>query len=337
MPHRSSHVRSRSHSAFTLIAGLVALLLVVSPPAPAADTTWPARAVRIIVAQAPGGPPDLIARFVAEPLGRALGVPVVVENRPGASGIIGVSAAAQAAADGYTLLIGTLSTHALVPHASPNVTYDPVRDFAPVANLFRSIKVLWVHPALPATTAGEWLRYVRSRPGALNFASGGVGSSNHVDMELVRTATGLDMVHVPYNGPAAAIAAVATGDAQAMIVSVGTGLPLAQSGKVRPLAVFGGRRSPQLPAVPTAGEQGLGAVDLSAWIGLLAPAGTPEAVIVRLNAELAQILGSAEAKAWADRQGMEITGGSPAAFAATLAADYERWGVAIRRLRLRPD
>lgn len=325
------------HRSCLAIAGLLASAIHFAASAQAAESPWPAHTVRVIVAQAPGGPPDLIARFVAEPLGRALGVPVVVENRPGASGIIGVNVAAQAAPDGHTLLIGTLSTHALVPHASANVPYDALRDFAPVANLFRSIKVLWVHPDLPVRNIDDWIRHVRARPGALNFASGGIGSSNHVDMELVQSVAGLDMVHVPYNGPAAAIAAVASGEAQAMVVSVGTGLGLAQNGKIRPLAVFSDRRSSRLPSVPTAREQGFTQADLSAWIGLFAPDGTPEAVVRRVNEEVAGILRSPEALAWAERQGMEIVGGSPASFAATAAADYQRWGEVIRRLKLRPE
>jgi tripartite-type tricarboxylate transporter receptor subunit TctC len=197
--------------------------------------------------------------------------------------------------------------------------------------------VLWVQPSLPITTTSEWIGYVRARPGVLNFASGGVGSSNHIDMELVMAVAGLDMVHVPYNGPSAAITAVASGDAQAMVVSVGTGLPLAQGGRIRPLAVFNDRRSPQLPEVPTAREQGFAAVDLSAWIGLLAPAGTPDTIVTRINTEVTKILSSPEAIAWADRHGLEIIGGSPTAFAATMAADYQRWGEMIRRLKLRPE
>jgi tripartite-type tricarboxylate transporter receptor subunit TctC len=326
----------------SIAAALVAMsclaaVSLASAPARAADPAWPSRALRIVVAQAPGGPPDLIARFIAEPLGRALGTAVVVENRAGASGIIGVNAVAQAAPDGYTLLIGTLSTHALVPNANPGASFDPVRDFVPIVNLFRSIKVLWVNPTLPVRSADEWIAYAKSRPGALNYASGGVGSSNHIDMELLNSTTGMNVLHVPYNGPSAAIAAVASGDAHAMIVSIGTGLPLAQGGRVRPLVLFGDRRSALLPDVPIAAEQGLARVDLSAWIGLLAPAGTPDPVIARVNAEVVKILQTPAAAEWANRQGLEIIGDSSAAFAATLVADYRRWGEVIRRLRLRPQ
>jgi tripartite-type tricarboxylate transporter receptor subunit TctC len=318
-------------------AGSLLALSALASPAHAVEGPWPERAVHIIVAQAPSGPPDLIARFIAGPLGRALAIPVVVDNRPGAAGIIGVTAAAQAAPDGYTLLIGTLSTYALVPHASATVPFDVLRDFAAVANLFRSIKVLWINPALPPTTTEAWIAYVKARPGALNFASGGIGSSNHIDMELLKSTAGLDIVHVPCNGPTAAIAAVGSGDAQAMIVSVGTGLPLAQGGRIRPLVVFSERRALQFPNVPTARELGLAVDNLDSWIGLLAPAGTPEAIVVRVNAELNKILRLPDAAAWAERQGMEIVGGTPASFAATMAADYQRAGEMIRRLRLQKD
>jgi tripartite-type tricarboxylate transporter receptor subunit TctC len=217
------------------------------------------------------------------------------------------------------------------------VPFDALRDFVPVANLFRSIKVLWINAAQPATTATAWITYVKARPGALNFASGGVGSSNHIDMEMLKSAAGLDLVHVPYNGPAAAIAAVASGDAQAMIVSVTTGLPLAQGGRIRPLVVFSDTRAPQLQDVPTAREAGLAVVDLSSWIGVLAPAGTPDAIVARLNAELNRILRSPDAASWAARHGLEIIGGTPSAFAATMAADYQRGGDMIRRLNLQKE
>ena len=300
----------------------------------AADSAWPSRPVRIIVAQAPGGPPDLIGRYVAERLARALGTPVVVENRAGASGIIGIGEAARAQPDGHTLVVTTLSTHALVPHVAANVPYDPVRDFAAVSNLFRSIKAVWVSPALPVRTLPEFVAYAKARPGELNFASGGVGSSNHVDVELFKAATGVDLVHVPYNGPSAGLAAVASGDVQMMIVSVTTGVGLAQGGKVRPLVVFSAERSTLLPDVPTGRELGLSGLDLTAWIGLMAPAGTPVDIVRTLNREIDVILASDQTAAWAQRHGLEIARGSAESFARTVADDYARWGDAIRGMHV---
>ena len=317
------------------IACALAVFAALAPGLTAAQTPsadWPSRPIRIVVAQAPGGPPDRIARLVAEPLSRALGVPVAVENRPGASGIIGVDYAMRAAPDGYTLLIATLSTHVLVPATAERQPYDAVRDFAPVINLHRSIKALWVSSELPPRTAAEFVAYVQARPGALNYATGGAGSSNHIDMELFRTTTGLDIVHVPYNGPAAGITAVGSGEAQAMIVSVTTARGLAQAGKVRALALFAGKRTPLLPDVPTAAEAGFGDIDLSAWIGLVAPAGTPVAIVERLNRELERILREPASVAWAEAQGLEAIGGSTASFATTIENDRSRWTAAVKRL-----
>ncbi len=313
----------------------LAALVALTPALTAAQTAaadWPSRPIRIVVAQAPGGPPDRIARFVAEPLARALGVPVTVENRPGASGVIGADHAMRAAPDGYTLLIATLSTHVLVPATAEHPPYDAVRDFAPVINLHRSIKALWVPASLPPRTAAEFVAYARARPGELNYSTGGAGSSNHVDMELFRTAAGLDIVHVPYNGPAAAITAVGSGEAQAMIVSVTTARGLAQAGKIRALALFAAKRTPLLPDVPTAAEAGLGDIDLSAWIGLVAPAGTPAEIVEKLNREIERILRAPAGAAWADSQGLEAIGGSVAAFAATIENDRSRWTGAVKKL-----
>jgi tripartite-type tricarboxylate transporter receptor subunit TctC len=319
------------------IAACAVAAVVVPGRGTAADATWPVRPVRIIVAQAPGGPPDLIARHVAERLARNLGSPVIVDNRPGASGIIGIDQAARAAPDGHTLVIATLSTHALVPHVSPNVPYDPLRDFVAVSNLFRSIKAVWINASLPARTLPEFVAYAAARPGQLNFATGGVGSSNHVDVELFKAVAGLELAHVPYNGPGAAIAAVGSGDVQMMIVSITTGIGLAQAGRVRPLVVFSAQRSPLLPGVPTAREEGLTDLDLTAWIGLMAPAGTPAAVVNRINAAVDAVLRDPETIAWAQRNGLEIATGSAASFAQTVASDHARWGTLIRGMRLPPQ
>jgi tripartite-type tricarboxylate transporter receptor subunit TctC len=318
----------------SVLALAVVLFATFAPAALAAEAAWPARPVRIIVAQAPGGPPDLIGRYVAERLGRSLGTPVVVENRAGASGIIGIVEGARAQPDGHTLVVTTLSTHALVPHVAANVPYDPLRDFAAVSNLFRSIKAVWINPRIPARTLPEFVALAKARPGELNFASGGVGSSNHVDVELFKAATGIDLVHVPYNGPSAGIAAVASGDVQMMIVSITTGVGLAQGGKVRPLVVFSEERSPLLPDVPTGRELGLSGLDLTAWIGLMAPAGTPVDIVSRLNREIDAMLASPETAAWAQRHGLEIARGSAESFARTVADDYARWGDAIRGMHV---
>ena len=326
---------SIARRAFLLGVPVVLALATLPHRASAAEIIWPTQTIRIVVAQAPGGPPDLVARFVAEPLRHGLGAPVVVENRPGAGGIVGVDLASRAPPDGYTLLLATLSTHALVPHANGNARYDPVRDFKPVANLFRSIKALWVPAALPVSSLKDFIRYASERPGALNFATGGVGSSNHVDAALFVSAGKLDLVHVPYNGPSAGIAAVASGDAQMMIVSITTGLPLAQAGKVRALAVFSEARTPLLPDVPTAAEQGFAHLDLDAWMGLVAPAATPAAVVQRIHAELEALLQAPQTARWAREQGLEIARGSSAAFGRTIEADHARWGEVIRSMGLR--
>jgi len=313
------------------LAALTALTPCLSAAqAPAAE--WPSRPIRIVVAQAPGGPPDRIARFVAEPLARALGVAVTIENRPGASGVIGSEVAMRAAPDGYTLLIATLSTHVLVPATMERPPYDALRDFAPVINLHRSIKALWVPSTLPPRTLAEFAAYAQARTGQLNYATGGAGSSNHIDMEVFRAAAGIDLVHIPYNGPAAGITAVASGEAQAMIVSVTTALGAAQAGKVRALALFAAKRTPLLPDVPTAAEAGFGDIDLSAWIGLVAPAGTPAEIVERLNREIERVLRAPAAVAWADSQGLETIGGSSASFAATIESNLSRWSGAVKEL-----
>ena len=319
------------------IAAAVAAAHAQHALAQGAAAEWPSRPIRIVVAQAPGGPPDRIGRFAAEGLARALGVPVTVENRPGASGVIGAEVAMRAPPDGYTLLIATLSTHVLVPATMARPPFDALRDFAPVINLHRSIKALWVPAALPPRTLAEFVAYAKARPGELNYATGGAGSSNHVDMELFRDAAGLELAHIPYNGPAAGISAVASGEAQAMIVSVTTGLGAAQAGKVRALALFAARRTPLLPDVPTAAEAGIGNIDLSAWIGLVAPAGTPEPIVSRLNAEINRSLGTT-----ALQERIAAIGGvpapmSPAQFAAKAAEDSKRFGAIIKERKITGD
>jgi tripartite-type tricarboxylate transporter receptor subunit TctC len=318
------------------VAAALLALLALATSAFAQD--FPSRPIRLVVSQAPGGAADRIARYVADALAASLGggASVVVENRPGASGIIGAETVMRAPPDGHTLLLATLSTHALVPAVTPALPYDPVQSFAPVANLYGTVKALWVQGALPVRSLAELKAYVTARPGQLNYASGGVGSSNHVDMEIFRSAAGLELVHVPYNGPAAAIAGVASGDAQLMIVSVTGGAGVAQTGRVRPIAIFAHERSPLFPDVATAAEQGEGAIDLTAWAGIVAPAGTPAPIVARLNDALNRALRSPKALAWAAGEGLELAVGTSDAFAQTIAADQRRWAETIKRLGIAP-
>jgi tripartite-type tricarboxylate transporter receptor subunit TctC len=317
---------------------VVALCALLAFATSASAQEWPSRPIRIVVSQAPGGAADRIARYVADALAAALGggASVVVENRPGASGIIGAELVMRAPPDGHTLLLATLSTHALVPAVTPALPYDPVQSFAPVANLYGTVKALWVNGALPVRSLAELKAYASARPGQLNYASGGVGSSNHVDMEIFRSAAGLELVHVPYNGPAAAIAGVASGDAQLMIVSVTGGAGAAQTGRVRPIAVFAHERSPLFPDVATAAEQGEGAIDLTAWAGIVAPAGTPAPIVARLNEALNRALRSPKARAWAAGEGLELVVGTSDAFAQTIADDQRRWAETVKRLGIAP-
>lgn len=333
MASRRIAFRTLPRTAVCVVLALVTHGVAIAQSA-ATAAEWPTRPIRIVVSQAPGGAADRIARYVADALAPALGagVGVVVENRPGASGIIGAEAVMRAPPDGHTLLLATLSTHALVPAVTTNVPYDPVRSFTPVANLYGTVKALWVNAALPVTSLAELQAYASARPGQLNYASGGVGSSNHVDMEIWRRSTGLDLVHVPYNGPAAAIAGVAAGDTQMMILSITGGAGAAQSGRVRPIAVFAHARSPLFPDVATAAEQGAAAIDLTAWVGLVAPAGTPGVIVARLNEALVRSLRSPKALAWAASEGMETFVSTSDAFAATIERDQKRWREAIGQL-----
>ncbi|HEY8243889.1 MAG: Bug family tripartite tricarboxylate transporter substrate binding protein [Vicinamibacteria bacterium] len=321
-------------------ASLVAVALAAAGAAYAqpAPPDYPSRPIKLVVSQAPGGAPDRIARFVAQTLAEGLGgnASVVVENRPGASGVIGTESVMRAPPDGYTLLLAGTTTHGMLPAVMPNVPYDPVKSFAPVANLYGTVKALWVNATLPVTNLAEFNAYVAARPGRLNYASGGVGSSNYIDMEMYRAAADLDIVHVPYNGPAAGIAAVASGDTQMMIVSVTGAAGAAQAGKVRPIAVFAHARSPLFPDVRTAGEQGAGNVDLTAWLGIVAPAGTPPAIVAKLSDVLMRTLRTPKAQAWAASEGLETILEGSDALAATIERDGQRWRDTIKRLGIVP-
>jgi tripartite-type tricarboxylate transporter receptor subunit TctC len=321
------------------LLGAVALLSGGAMPladAAASEAAYPTRSIRIIVPQAPGGTVDLLSRVLAERMEAALGVAVVVDDRPGANGIIGNDLARRAAPDGYTLLAASTSTHAMTPHVVANLPYDSLRDFVPVVNLAYQTKVVLVSTALGVGTLDALATLARGRPRALNYASAGLGSSSHLDTEQLAAAMGIELVHIPYRGSTQTVAALIVNEVQVLLASVTAAQAAIAAGRVRALAVMADQRSPLLPGVPTLAEAGVPHLDVQTWIGFLAPASTPPAIVEQLNLATNRILKSPEVRSWMDKQGLEPIGGTPGAFGAALHADFEKWGTVARRLGLRP-
>jgi tripartite-type tricarboxylate transporter receptor subunit TctC len=260
--------------------GLLASLALLPGIARAAD--FPTRPLRVIVAYPPGGPTDVVMRLVAPGFEQAMGQPVVIENRGGAGGSVGAGVAARAVPDGYTILVNA-SSHAVNPSIYANLPYDPVRDFAPITLLATSPFVLVVHPSIPARTVPEFIEFVRGRPGTLTYASPGNGSANHLGMELLKSRTGTDLLHVPFAGGGPATTAVVAGQVLVTMAPVVVATSLIQSGQLRALALTGVQTLPTLPGLPTIAET-LPSFDITTWYGALAPAGTPPEIVERLRA-----------------------------------------------------
>jgi tripartite-type tricarboxylate transporter receptor subunit TctC len=316
---------------------VAAIALHPLPAASEAPQDYPSRPIRIIVPSAPSGAGDVIARELGEGLGEALRTPVVVENRPGASGVIGNGVAARAAPDGYTLLFATSATHIIAAHVISNLPYDPLRDFAPVINAGYATSVVVINTTLPVHTLGELIAYARARPGQLNYASSGVGSNSHIDTEVFAALAGIKLVHVPYRGTADGYRALLADEVQVMIGAITSALPHVKSGKLRALVVLSDQRSALLADVPTIAQAGLGNVDVRKWFGFLVPAGTPLEIVARLNRTFETVLHEPDVRAWMDRQGFELAGGSPRAFDRVLRADFAKWGETVRRLGIRSE
>jgi tripartite-type tricarboxylate transporter receptor subunit TctC len=304
----------------------------VAPVATTGGEPWPTRPIRIVVPQAAGGTADLVARVLAERLEAMLGVALVVDNRAGANGLIGTDAVRRAAPDGYTLLLASTATHVMAPHATSSGAFDPLRHFTPVINLAWQTKVALASAAVPATTLEGFVAYARARPGKLNYASTGLGSSSHLDAELLCAATGMKLVHIPYRGSGQTVAALTANEVQLLLASVTAAQGAVEMGYVRALAVFSPRRSPVMPRVPTIAEAGVPALDLRTWLGIVAPADTPSTIVAALNDAVSVLLQDPSMRQWLDAQGLEPIGGSPAAFVAAIRADVARWGEVVRRI-----
>ena len=291
---------------------------------------YPAKPVRIVVPQAPGAQSELFARMLGQKLGESLGQPVVNDPRPGAGGAIGAEVAARAAPDGYTLLMGTNSTHGANPALYAKLPYDPVRDFAPIALTVGMPYVLSVHPSLPVTTLKQLIAFAKSRPGQLNFASAGNGSTHHLCGELLKSMARISIVHVPYKGGPPASAATISGEVSMLFNTVGSVHSHVKSGRLRALGVTTTRHSGQLPEVPTMAEAGLPGFELQSWFGLLAPAATPKPIISRLNAETIKALNTPEMKSVIATMGANIMSGSPEQFAEHIKSEIGRFGEIVK-------
>src|SRR5262247_3894705 len=303
----------------TVVTGLAASLCP-------AVTHAQARPVRIVVPFAPGGGADLIARLVQPHLQQILGQPFIVENRAGAAGRIGTDAVAKADPDGHTLLMTTESSLVIAPHIGVPMSYDPLKDFAPVSLLTRNSVVLVVHPSLPVNTLQDYIALARSRPGQMFYASSGVGGPNHLAGEIFKQMTGLDIVHVPFQGTGAAIPAVISNQVGAMWGFLAGLIPHIRGGSLKVLAVGGRERSPILPDTPTVAEAGVPGYEAASWIGLLAPAATPRPTLDRLWNALGAAIAVPAVKDILLRDGSDIITSTPEAFRQVIASDYAKYG-----------
>jgi tripartite-type tricarboxylate transporter receptor subunit TctC len=307
------------------------LLLLLAACVPAwAQTAFPNKPVTLVVPFPAGGALDIVARALAEEMRKHLGQTVVVDNRAGAGGTVGSAAVARAAPDGYTLLLGSVATHAIGPGVYRNLSYDALKDFAPITQVTASPLLLVSSATLNVKTAAELLASARAQPGKLNYASTGNGTAVHLAGAMLQAAARLDVVHVPYKGGPQAVSALITGESSFMVVNIELVLPQVQAGKARALAVTGPRRLASLPDVPTLGEAGISGVDASTWFGLFAPAGTPKDVVDRLQRDAATALRTLK-ESFA-KQGDEAIGSTPDEFAAHVRAEHAKWGKVIKDL-----
>ena len=298
---------------------------------------YPSKPVRLIMPFAAGGVPDIVGRVVAKELGQGLGQSVLVDNRAGAAGTVGVEAGAKSPADGYTLVFGTTGTLASAPNLYPRLGYDPIKSFAPISLLVSAPFLVVVHPSVPARSLRELMDFARSRPGQLNFGHAGIGGPPHIAGEMFKTAARVDLVHVPYKALPTAVTDLVTGRIEIMFNQMAPFQSYIEAGKLRPLAVAAPDRIPQLPSVPTAAESGLPGYEVSIWFGLLAPIGTPKSVIGRLNVEVQKALATKEVQNSLTAQGFEPRGSSPEQFSTLIVSESAKWSSAIKASGARLD
>jgi tripartite-type tricarboxylate transporter receptor subunit TctC len=312
-------------------------LLFIACAALAHAQPYPSKTSRIIVGFAAGGPSDVVARLVAQQLTERLGQPFVVENRPGATGTIGAELVAKAPPDGYMMYLASQTTHAVAPALYAKVAYDPLRDFATVVRVVHNPLLMVVNPSLPVKTLRDLIALARARPGQINFATGGIGSSPHMSMEWLKSMTKLDMVPVHYKGDGAAVIDVLAGQVPLLTSSISVLLPYARAGKLRGIAVTSLKRSTVAPEFPTIAESGLEGFEVITWFGILVPAATPRDIINKLNGEIVQSVSQPHISDQLIKMGFEIVHNTPDQYAAFLREEHARWGKMIRDLNLKAE
>ena len=314
----------------SMLLGLVAAVVALVPQFAAAGD-YPEKPIRFIVPYAAGGTTDLLSRAIAQKLSEALGQGVVPDNRPGAGGNVGAEIVAKSPPDGYTMLMAPVSPMAInVTLYGNKMSFNPEKDFAPITLVAKVPLVLVVHPALPVKTLQELIALAKSKPGQLNYGSAGNGSSNHLVGEMLKTAAGIDIVHVPYRGGGPAMMAVVAGQIDMLVGQVPTVASMVNSGRLRAIAVSGAKRSPALPEVPTIAESGLPGFDATAWYSIVVPAGTPKPIIARLNTELVKILTSPDIRARLISEGADVETSTPEELAAFVRAEIPKWAKAVK-------
>jgi tripartite-type tricarboxylate transporter receptor subunit TctC len=297
--------------------------------------TWPVKPVRIVVPFSPGGFADSSARSIADRLAARLGQAVVIDNRPGAGGNIGAELVAKSAPDGYTLLLGYDGTMVVNPHVYAKLGFDTLKDFAPVTKLGDGAVIIVAHPSLPANNLRELIALAKAKPGTLNFGSSGTGGSAHLACEMLNQRAGIDLIHVPYKGGGQAMADVVGGQIPLVCTAIATAQQFIKAGKLKAIGLSSEKRDPALPEVPTFVESGLPGFVVNSWVGILAPAHTPRAIVERLQTDIAAVLQLPDVRARYAVLGIDPVGNKPDEYAAQIRADLERWGPVVKKANVR--
>jgi tripartite-type tricarboxylate transporter receptor subunit TctC len=333
-------LRQTAHAGLTrrhVLAGAAAWTAAVAGSGRAAAQAYPSQNITLVVPFTPGGSTDILARLLGQKLEIALKRPVIVESRPGAGGSVGVGSVARAPADGHTLVMGHIGTLAVNPALYPKLTYDPLKSFEPISGIANVHNMLVIHPDVPAKNLQELIEYAKQNPGKLNYATGGIGSAAHIATVALADRAGITMTHVPYRGTAPAVTDLLGGRVQLTFTGAPNLIQHVEAGKMRALAVSGATRLKAAPTVPTVAESGLPGFEASQWYGILAPAGTPNEIVDRLNAEIKTAMAAPEIAERLSLEGAEVWTCSPAEFRQHITQEMARWGDLVKRTGIKPE